>query len=130
MKSRKQASDAGDAPNPDPAVFEAAFVIDDSDEPSRAATPLPPNAADEKKSDNTNGQGNMPEDKTPEGQGANDEGSADKAQDGATDAPATKPQAPKLQEMSPEIRQKLRKLEKLEATYPGKINPPIIYMLL
>ncbi|XWW94511.1 hypothetical protein V2A60_002454 [Cordyceps javanica] len=29
-------------PNPDPAVFEAAFVIDDSDEPSRAGTPKPP----------------------------------------------------------------------------------------
>ncbi|KAM0227055.1 hypothetical protein ACHAPO_011836 [Fusarium lateritium] len=114
-KSRKQASDLGDAPNPDPAVFEAAFVIDDSDEPSRAATPLPPTGAD---ADNTNGQENVSEGKTPEGRGAKDEASMNKGQDGGTDAPATKPQAPKPQELSPEIRQKLRKLEKLEATYP------------
>jgi hypothetical protein len=125
-KSRKQAPDAGDAPNPDPAVFEAAFVIDDSDEPSRAATPLPPATADEKKSDDINGQENMPEVKTPGGQSANDEVSTDKSQDGVIDAAAIKPQAPKLLEMSPEIRQKLRKLEKLEATYPGKLNPLIL----
>jgi hypothetical protein len=100
-------------------------VIDDSDEPSRAATPLPPAVADEEKSDNTNGQENVPEGKTPEGQGAKDEASMDKGQDGIVDAPATKPQAPKPQELSPEIRQKLRKLEKLEATYPGKLNTAI-----
>ncbi|OAR04914.1 hypothetical protein LLEC1_07221 [Akanthomyces lecanii] len=35
-------TDAAEAPpNPDPAVFEAAFVIDDSDEASRAGTPKP-----------------------------------------------------------------------------------------
>jgi hypothetical protein len=104
-------------------------VIDDSDEPSRAATPLPPTAADEKKADNTNGQGNVSEDKALESQGANDEATTDKDQGGVADAPAARPQALKPQELSPEIRQKLRKLEKLEATYPGKPNTLILHIL-
>lgn len=102
-------------------------MIDDSDEPSRAATPLPPNAADEKKPDNANDQGNAPGEKSPEAQTSNDETSTEKGQDGVADAPASKPQTPKPQELSPEIRQKLRKLEKLEATYPGK---PDLIMLV
>ncbi|UKZ84458.1 Autophagy protein [Trichoderma asperellum] len=41
-RSKNPDAEAGDAaPNPDPAIFEAAFVIDDSDEPSRAGTPKP-----------------------------------------------------------------------------------------
>ena len=128
-KSRKQASDAGDAPNPDPAVFEAAFVIDDSDEPSRAATPLPPTTSDEKKTDSANASGGASEEKASEGQGLNDEASTDKGEDGVAETPAIKPQTPKPQELSPEIRQKLRKLEKLEATYPGKLDDPRLHIL-
>lgn len=117
-KARKQAADAGDAPNPDPAVFEAAFVIDDESEPSRATTPMPPAANDDSKTDNGNAQNNGSDEKNADD--SKDDASSGKNQDGGADASAARPEATKSQELSPEIRQKLRKLEKLEATYPGK----------
>ena len=84
-----------DAPNPDPAVFEAAFVLDDSDDPSRTGTPKP--APPEKDAPDTAKDGLKP----------------DAAESDGKDAP--------MAELSPEIRQRLRKLEKLEATYPGEL---------
>ncbi|KAG6224598.1 hypothetical protein E4U34_000197 [Claviceps purpurea] len=125
-RAKKPSTDITDngAPNPDPAVFEAAFVIDDSDEPSRTGTPAPPPP---------------PEKDTPEGLGTSstitkngraqdgasqDVGNSEKetgsgkspATDGATTN--TSAQAANNTELSPEIKQRLRKLEKLEATYP------------
>lgn len=101
-------SDAGYAAtnNPDPAFFEAAFVIDDSEEPSRAGTPKP--APPEKDAPNEEATGHAEAVE-------NSNGNAD-AKDGASrdgDAHATKPA------LSQELRQKLRKLDKLESTYPG-----------
>ncbi len=106
-------------PNPDPAVFEAAFVIDDSDEPSRTGTPKP--AVPEK--DATLSKERMSDD----GDKAADRGSekrtsTEKPNHAATSAAtsnATVATRASPTELSPEIKQRLRKLEKLEATYPG-----------
>ncbi|KAL7785627.1 vesicular transport protein [Trichoderma ceciliae] len=104
-------SDAGDsAPNPDPAIFEAAFVIDDSDEPSRAGTPKP--VPPEKDTANGESTGHA---EAGEKSNLNSDGKEASSRDGhAGDgvAHATKPA------LTLELRQKLRKLEKLESTYP------------
>lgn len=124
-KAKNTTFDASEATaNPDPAVFEAAFVLDDSDEPSRTATPKP--ALPEK---DTKGTGKMSGDKTnsekevSEKDGAvADDSTKPVGKDDASPEPpkkdtgSSKPAA----ELSPEVRQRLRKLEKLEATYPGK----------
>ncbi|KAI6780516.1 Golgin-like protein [Emericellopsis cladophorae] len=116
------ASKADDAPNPDPAVFEAAFVIDDSDDPSRAGTPKPQtseaggNGLDSVKDDGeeekaAEGADGKAQDDSEKKEGEKDESA--KAQSKAADTAA----APST-ELPPDIKQKLRKLEKLEATYP------------
>lgn len=113
-RSKNPDSDAGgSAPNPDPAFFEAAFVIDDGDEPSRAGTPKPP-LPPEKDTPNgeSTGDAEAAQKSNPGGdgkEGSSREGHA--AGEGA--AHTTKPV------LTLELKQKLRKLEKLEATYPG-----------
>jgi len=79
---------------------------------------MPPAANDDSKTDNGNAQNNGSDEKNADD--SKDDASSGKNQDGGADASAAKPEATKSQELSPEIRQKLRKLEKLEATYPGK----------
>ncbi|KAM0664506.1 hypothetical protein ACQRIU_006364 [Beauveria bassiana] len=112
-------TDAAEPPlNPDPAVFEAAFVIDDSDEPSRAGTPKPPvpekdvtasenTAADEgnKAADEKNGKRTSTEKPKKSASSVASSNTMVASQSGSSD-------------LSPEIKQRLRKLEKLEATYP------------
>ena len=98
-------------PNPDPAVFEAAFVIDDSDEPSRAGTPKPPVPEKDGPAKETDEKSTEKTEKPEKDQGA------EKAADSKAATPATQP---KSSDLPPEIKQRLRKLEKLEATYPGK----------
>lgn len=101
------------AADTDPAVFEAAFIIDD-DEPSRATTPRPP--TDEKAPQNGDSS-----EKGEEGGGntkdleknGDDEGRSE------ADKPAPPPKPTATSELPPEVRARLRKLEKLEATYPG-----------
>lgn len=123
-KAVQDASKEADAAaaNPDPAVFEAAFVIDD-DEPSRTGTPLPPSEEhngesqeegnhDGEKGDTSSGNAG----KDPEKTGGDD------GDDPDGDKPEPPPKysaAPASPELSPDVRAKLRKLEKLEATYPG-----------
>ncbi|RCI17379.1 hypothetical protein L249_1691 [Ophiocordyceps polyrhachis-furcata BCC 54312] len=114
---RPSSVDTSDAaPNPDPAVFEAAFVIDDSDEPSRAASPRPPQPS---KDDSL--QDPLAESEKPaiddHAQGQDEKGSRD---DGGPNRQAADPPShpPAATGLTPEIRQRLRKLEKLEATYP------------
>ncbi|KAI0018045.1 hypothetical protein F4780DRAFT_558543 [Xylariomycetidae sp. FL0641] len=122
-KPSQDVSAADSGPNPDPAVFEAAFVLDDdeADSISRAATPKPsatekgtdsgsPNDGDDKK-DATDGQ-----DGQTEQNGDNKNKSAKESEDEAKDASSAAPA-----ELSPQVKQRLRKLEKLEATYPGRL---------
>lgn len=119
-KQKKAAQDAskdieGAVANPDPAVFEAAFVIDD-DEPSRSTTPLPPSEQRDKVSQNGDSKGDgdtsTGDDKDPE-----EKGTDVQALDEEKPVPPPKPAT--SSELPPDVRSKLRKLEKLEATYPG-----------
>lgn len=104
------------AANPDPAIFEAAFVLDDSED-SRAGTPLPPTMSEDK------GDDKLPGPKKAENAETTRQNGSDKEQPGAEESARheKKPDKPATAgvEVSPEIRAKLRKLEKLEATYPG-----------
>ena len=115
----------GPAANPDPAVFEAAFVIDDTDEtatPSRAATPsladkeLPAHyKGTEKVSDNTASASSA-------GDGAatqNDSGERAGSEKGEMVQPTKLSNAAPATEIPIEVRARLRKLDKLEKTYPG-----------
>lgn len=109
------------AANTDPAVFEAAFVIDD-EEPSRSATPQPPSASekstengeaknvagDADKGDTLSGNTTKDPEKNGDNEGRKSEG----------DKPVPPPKTT-AEDLPPEIRAKLRKLEKLEKTYPG-----------
>lgn len=137
-RPKKPAQDASKeadaaASNPDPAVFEAAFVIDD-DELSRTATPLPPSEEKEKTPGEEGGAqdemsggdaekgdagaGNTAKDA--EKNGGDDGGSPEGDKPVPPPKPAAAATAP---ELPPEVRAKLRKLEKLEATYPGEPVP-------
>ena len=110
--------DATDAsPNPDPAVFEEAFVIDDSDEPSRTGTPKPP--VPEKDAPSQNEAAATNDGDGPDAQHAGKDGSADNANEKSAGSTVGEKSSSQSQAVPPEIRQKLRKLEKLEATYPG-----------
>ncbi|EON98228.1 putative viral a-type inclusion protein repeat protein [Phaeoacremonium minimum UCRPA7] len=117
----KDASTAEPLVNPDPAVFEAAFVIDDEDM-SRATTPKPSTGETDASAAKENGNGQ---------EAAAPESNGDQPPDGALDKhnekvegsdqhamPATAPSKATPPELPAEVRSKLRKLEKLEATYP------------
>lgn len=121
-KAVQDASKEADAAaaNPDPAVFEAAFVIDDDDEPSRTSTP-PPQYQDIKSDAQDKDGGALSEMHEVK---AGDDG-ADAEKTGAGDGlkpegtqSATSSKAASV-ELPADVRAKLRKLEKLEATYPG-----------
>lgn len=102
-----------DSRGPDPAEFEKAFVIEDeSEEPSRVGTPaLPDIMSDAPKPGAVRG------DELNEKVGM--EGDLEKDEHGSE---ATKPV-----ELPPDVKTKLRKLEKLESRYQGTFtqNPPI-----
>lgn len=126
-RPKKSAQDASKdaelgAANPDPAVFEAAFVIDD-EEPSRSTTPLPPSEHKNSQDGGDGSQDDRPDgDKGDTGAG---HGSRDPEKDGGGDEKRADedkpvpPPKPAAAELPPEVRARLRKLEKLEATYPG-----------
>lgn len=113
------------AANTDPAVFEAAFVIDD-EEPSRTATPLPPSSQEAK-----NGETEDSKDGTAVEDDKSDTGAGNTAKDPEKDgddvgrkSEGDKPVPPPkttttTTDLPPDIRTRLRKLDKLEKTYPG-----------
>jgi hypothetical protein len=110
--------------NPDPAVFEAAFVIDDSDEPSRAGTPKPPGTDDPDIKRKREGTTDDPLSNTTGNDGQsqdNGKASENPADSSAQDFLTAARAASVPSELTAETRQKLRKLEKLEATYPGTL---------
>ncbi|KAI1658579.1 hypothetical protein F4813DRAFT_38828 [Daldinia decipiens] len=108
-KKPSQDNSNGDgAANTDPAVFEAAFVLDDDDIENASAQP----AAPEKTVGGTS-SGNEKDDSATERNGE----AKDHIGGGEDENPkASLPTAPA--ELPPHVRSKLRKLEKLEATYP------------
>lgn len=92
---------------PDPSVFEGAFVIeDDSEDPSRAGTPAPPELKGEKMSEN----------------GTNEETPRDSEAGVVSEKVDSAPKPPAIAELPPDVRTKLRKLEKLEARYQGTLE--------
>jgi hypothetical protein len=141
-------SDGAATLNPDPAVFEAAFVLDDSEDPSRAGTPKPAEKND-KEMENAMARGQTVKNQGPEigkdkTTGANAPSPSDekeKGKDPGADSAdvtrsATPDQSKKLPnadatpatatatatantELPLEVRVKLRKFDRLEATYTG-----------
>lgn len=95
--------------NPDPAVFEAAFVLDDDDvEPAVTRSSSPEKVSKEGSDGNENNDG-APKQNT-DAEDRTGAVAGDESKDVASTAPA---------ELPPQVKAKLRKLEKLEATYPG-----------
>lgn len=112
----------GTAATSDPAVFEAAFVIDDTDEtntPSRVGTPVSTSTDKEGKGKDSEKSTSNTEpvkegtDPLQNGDRSSVKSAAGQSSRSATLAPST------TAELSPEIRVRLRKLDKLEKTYPG-----------
>jgi hypothetical protein len=114
-------ADLADAPaNPDPAVFEAAFVIDDSDDPSRAGTPKPDDTEVKRQLQGTTDDPLSTSNSQETHEKGDDNAAAQVADDsGVPSSKSETGSGPGASDLTPEIRQKLRKLEKLEATYPG-----------
>ena len=108
----------GNAATSDPAVFEAAFVIDDTDEtntPSRVGTPVPNDKEGKGKDAEKMASNTEP---VKEGTDPLQNGDRSSVKSAATSRSATL--APSTtSELSPEICVRLRKLDKLEKTYPG-----------
>jgi hypothetical protein len=107
-RARAKPKEADDgARGPDPSVFEGAFVIeDDSEEPSRVGTP----AIGDTKAET------MDEGRTTEeaGEGRGQETTSEKTEALLQPLEAT--------ELPPDVRAKLRKLEKLESRYQGMLG--------
>ncbi|KAG6040642.1 hypothetical protein E4U41_007638, partial [Claviceps citrina] len=123
-KSSTDITDNDGAPNPDPAVF----VIDDGDDPSRPSTPSPP-APPEKDTPDGCGSGTpataaaagtdaQAGTTTPDGAVAEKKPAVDGAATTTSNANSPDASTTAPADLSPEIKQRLRKLEKLEATYP------------
>jgi hypothetical protein len=92
------------ARGPDPSEFENAFVIEDeSEEPSRVGTPA---IGEEKAATMT------------ESNASGEVGASGEGKEKAVAKPVEVP--PKPSELAPEVRAKLRKLEKLESKYQGR----------
>lgn len=125
-RTKKPGQDVnGDSPaNPDPAVFEAAFVIDDTDEGTPSSTPKPEEA---------DKQLEAPKDDAPPANQASDDGTAGndaQPNNEQNDAPkplpeGSKPQPAAAPELPPDVRAKVKKLEKLEKTYPGSFRQKV-----
>lgn len=124
----RDANGEGATVNLDPAIFEAAFVIDDTDEaptPARTATPNPADkqamnkdAENADKASDAAAGGKQSTDSRENGdKGGTPKGSID--QPSRTSSPSTS----SIAELPLEIKARLRKLDKLEKTYPGAYSP-------
>ena len=112
-RNRQAESKGGDPAQkgPDPKEFEPDFVIDDEDLPSRSVTPRPGQTKNgEVKSVETTAE------QAPAGDGGQ-QPKEEKESGETSPATATAPELPT------DVRVKLRKLEKLEARYQGKLRP-------
>jgi hypothetical protein len=122
----RDSANGGDsaALNPDPAVFEAAFVIDDAEGPSRVGTPMSSTNEKEIAGENDAAEGSKGNNES-SGEGQIQEGDKP-AIDVTTLTNEKKPDTTShttAVELPADVRAKLRKLEKLEATYPGRYIP-------
>lgn len=113
-KPSQDVSNGDNIPNPDPAVFEAAFALDEEEAEAKATAEQPA------ESEKDGGDKPAAEDdaQSKEKTGEEAPASDDKA------AKEDSPSAPV--ELSPEVKTKLRKLEKLEKTYPGMLRSSLV----
>lgn len=103
-RARSKVQDDG-ARGPDPSVFEAAFVIEDeSENPSRVGTPAPAEVKEATTSEQN-------------GAAAPTSNPAEELNEKPEESPV---RVSTPMELPPDVRSKLRKLEKLETRYQGK----------
>ena len=114
------------AANPDPAVFEAAFALDDAEELTPSSTPAPPGEKDSRETDESSADPEQAAEASGaetavkedgEGKGEENEKPNEPEVAGAKSAVLEESSAT---ELPAEVKVKLRKLEKLEKTYPGQ----------
>lgn len=120
----KDANGEGATANLDPAVFEAAFVIDETDEAPTPARTATPNPADKSNMNNDAGNAEKPADTAEEGKKSTDlqeNGEKGGIPKGSTEQPSRtgSPSTSSTAELPLEVKTRLRKLDKLEKTYPG-----------
>lgn len=119
-KAKKRVPDAtnGDnMPNPDPAVFEAAFALDDEEAETRSNTPKPAVPEKDGKPDAEDAEADGDKTVTSEVQNGEKTEQTEASADDSTSKDAATTAGPA--ELSAEVKAKLRKLDKLEKTYPG-----------
>lgn len=117
-KPSQDISNSDNLPNPDPAIFEAAFVLDEEEAEAKATA---------EKSETAGSASNMKDgdkDLPSKGENGSSDGSAAEKGDRKSedkspkDAPATSSEP----ELPADVQTKLKKLEKLEKTYPGECS--------
>ncbi|KAL1856487.1 hypothetical protein VTK73DRAFT_8230 [Phialemonium thermophilum] len=114
-----QAPETDVSADTDPAVFEAAFVIDDTDEGTPAAST--PQTEEHGDPVDEQGQNGAPSDDPPGATSGPDKPrqNGENKEDGTSNSSEKPAQQPgTTAELPPDIRAKLKKLEKLEKTYP------------
>lgn len=102
-------------PNTDPAVFEAAFALDDEEAEEKAAAASPENGDVSEKGVKGEESADAVKSEKPE---AKETAENEKSETNG-DEKKKAPSAPTTADLPPEIQAKLRKLDKLEKTYPG-----------
>jgi hypothetical protein len=132
-KPKKGNQDAANdsAPNPDPAVFEAAFALDEEEAEARES--MEKSATQDKVvKEGDDGAANGTDEKSVEKSVEQDQENGEKtdaAPASTADAPAEAPV-----ELPADVKAKLRKLDKLEKTYPGTLPlcylPNLVYLCL
>ncbi|ORY60683.1 uncharacterized protein BCR38DRAFT_442147 [Pseudomassariella vexata] len=122
-KSSQDISNGDNGLNPDPAVFEAAFAIGDDETDTRASTPKPPvpdkDVTEDKEASAAAGDRSEDTKEALEGENKGFTPTVtvtDSNGNDAASAPASTPA-----DLPPEVKAKLRKLDKLEKTYPGTL---------
>ncbi len=114
------------AANPDPAVFEAAFALDDVEELTPSSTPAPPEEKDPQGEDKSSADPEKAAEassaETPAKEDGETKGEEKEKpnESGVADANSAIREEVSATELPSEVKVKLRKLEKLEKTYPGQ----------
>ena len=99
-------------------MFEAAFALEDSEDPSRSGTPKPPSEKGEKPKSSTADTQEVKE-ATPAENGTSTPDTEKKGAEAGAGDKGTSGGASSTSELPMEVRVKLRKFERLESTYTG-----------
>lgn len=119
-KAKKPGQDAAngaeDLPNTDPAVFEAAFALDDEEAEAKAAAASPENGDASEKGVKGDESADAAKSEKPE---AKETTENEKTETNGDEKKKAAPALATVTDLPPEVQAKLRKLSKLEKTYPG-----------